>query len=287
MRNFLLISLLFYSGILFAQPETDIFLFEVIKSGDSYQLGEGKNITPRKGYDNQPYFTTDSKSILYVAADSKGQTDVFQYNIQAGSSIQLTRSKYRSEYSPKVMPGGEYFSVVTVEKDSTQRLWYFPLQKEAAGKVLMPKIDSIGYYAWYHKKKLAMFILTDPFSLQRTHRKRQKPKVISQNIGRCIILQGRSDTLSFVQKETEDDWYIKTWAPSTGEVKKLARTLDGQEDFCWTPDGSLIMGDGSKLYLRDPYEDGNWKEFARPEVGKFYRVSMSPDGKYIALVVYK
>jgi len=282
---------LFFSALLImalqaaAQPEMDIYLFQVNKTAEGYSLGEGKNITPRRGYDNQPYFTPDSRGLLYVAADSRGQTDVFLYQIEVGSPLRLTRTKKRSEYSPKVMPGAKEFSVVTVEEDSTQRLWSFPLEKEAYGEVLMPEIDSIGYYAWYKKKKLAMFMLTNPPTLQRTHRRRQKTRIITDSIGRCIWRQSLTDSLSFVKKDTLGEWYICNWHPWRKRVKRLCMTRKGREDFCWTPEGQLLMGDGQVLYIRDPYRDGEWRELARPEVGNFDRIAMSPDGRYLALVV--
>ncbi|MEO0895116.1 MAG: hypothetical protein AAFY71_01770 [Bacteroidota bacterium] len=274
-------------GLLSAQPETDIYLIKVSQEGDSYSLSQAKNITPRKGYDNQPFFMPDNQGILYVSADSKGQTDVYRYNIQSGTSTRLTETKKRSEYSPKVMPKGKHFSVVTVEEDNKQRLWYFPIEKNAFGKVLMPKIDSIGYYSWYGKKKLGMFILTDPFTLQKTHRKRQKPKVVDQSIGRTLIQQVQTDTLTYIRKESEGNWFIMAWHPSSGESKKLCPSLPFQEDFCWTPDGKVLMGDGEALYIRDPYKGTNWRKIGEPGIGKFYRVAMSQDGKYIALVAYQ
>ena len=34
------------------------------------------------------------------------------------------------------------------------------------------------------------------------------------------------------------------------------------EDYAWLPDGQLIMGRGSKLYLRTPGDDREWRELA-------------------------
>jgi Tol biopolymer transport system component len=39
------------------------------------------------GYDNQPTFSVDGKSILYVVIDSTKQADIYQYNI--GKKISL------------------------------------------------------------------------------------------------------------------------------------------------------------------------------------------------------
>ena len=46
-----------------APPSTDIFLVDVLKRGGQLALGTPVNITFRPGYDNQPSFTPDGKSL--------------------------------------------------------------------------------------------------------------------------------------------------------------------------------------------------------------------------------
>ncbi len=65
------------------------------------------------GYDNQPTFSADGKSILYVCIDSTKQADIYQYNISKKLSINLTKSEV-SEYSPTIINNGLGFTCVVV-----------------------------------------------------------------------------------------------------------------------------------------------------------------------------
>src|SRR5437868_2850144 len=105
-------------------PETDLWLFKITTEDKKLVLGEGKNITSRKGYDNQPFFTPDGKQILYVSIREDKQADVYRYDLGKAQSFQLTKTK-ESEYSPNYTPDGKSISCVVVEADSTQRLWLY------------------------------------------------------------------------------------------------------------------------------------------------------------------
>jgi Tol biopolymer transport system component len=100
----LLVFSLFCSLLTFGQmPETDIWLFKIEKKEGKYLYTNPLNITHRAGYDNQPTFSLDGKSILYVLIDSTKQADIYQYSISKKITINLTKSQV-SEYSPTIIP---------------------------------------------------------------------------------------------------------------------------------------------------------------------------------------
>jgi hypothetical protein len=58
--------------------------------------------------------------------------------------------------------------------------------------------------------------------------------------------------------------------------------------LAWTPDGTLIMGSGDRLYKLKPGVDKTWVEFAslKPfELTGITRLAISPLGNKIAIVV--
>ena len=125
-RNSILIFI-FSANIVLAQlPETDLWLFKIKTEDKKLILREGKNITARKGYDNQPFFTPDNKSILYVSIREDNQADVYRYDLGKEQVFQLTKTK-ESEYSPNYTPDYKSISCVVVEADSAQRLWLYNL----------------------------------------------------------------------------------------------------------------------------------------------------------------
>ena len=159
-RNSILIFI-FLSEIVCAQlPETDLWLFKIKTEEKKLILGEGKNITSRKGYDNQPFFTPDNKNILFVSIREDNQADVYRYDLGKEQAFQLTKTK-ESEYSPNYTPDGKSISCVVVEKDSTQRLWLYNLDGTVK-KCYNEGIDSIGYYTWLSNDTLLYYKLTEP-----------------------------------------------------------------------------------------------------------------------------
>ena len=89
------------------------------------QFGQAVKITTFAGYNNQPSFLPDGRSIFYTSIRDK-QADIYRYDIRSGATSQITNTP-ESEYSPMLMPDGKNISVVRVEADGTQRLWKFPL----------------------------------------------------------------------------------------------------------------------------------------------------------------
>ncbi|MGZ3885512.1 MAG: TolB family protein, partial [Bacteroidia bacterium] len=138
-------------------PETDLWLFRIKTEKQQLKAVDGKNITARKGYDNQPCFTPDNKHILYVSIREDNQADVYNYDISKETSVQLTKTKV-SEYSPNFTPDQKAISCVVVEPDSAQRLWLYNL--DGSVKACYNKgLDSIGYYSWLSNDTLLYYKL--------------------------------------------------------------------------------------------------------------------------------
>src|SRR5262249_33319458 len=111
---------------LHAQGSTDIYLAPLSIQNGRPVIGAPVNLTNRPGYDNQPSFKPDSRSILYTSTREDGPSDIYRVDIASKAITRVTATP-ESEYSATVMPGGKRFSVIRVEHDSTQRLWSFAL----------------------------------------------------------------------------------------------------------------------------------------------------------------
>src|SRR5204863_1692912 len=108
-------------------PETDIFICDMKVKGGKFEFSKPDNITHRAGYDNQPYFMPDGKSLMYVSIPDTTQADIFSYDFKSKKSSAVTNSK-ESEYSPMLAPDGKSISVVRVDEDKGQRFYKFPLK---------------------------------------------------------------------------------------------------------------------------------------------------------------
>lgn len=266
-------------------PATDIYLADLSKQRGQWKVGQPVNITKRAGYDNQPSFLPDGRTLLYTSIRENKQADIYRYNYLDHSETRLTETS-ESEYSPTLTPDGRYFSVIRVETDGTQRLWKFPL---AGGepKLVLKTIKPVGYHLWTNARTLALFILGQPNTLQLVNAETEKTVVIAENIGRAIQRIPRRSQMSFVQKVSEQDAVIRSFDFKTLGQTTLTPTLQGSEDYAWTPDGSLLMAKDSKLFIRRPAKDSTWQEladFSAAGLKNITRLALSPKGDRLALV---
>ncbi|HEX8128094.1 MAG TPA: hypothetical protein VF527_03265 [Pyrinomonadaceae bacterium] len=267
----------------------DIFVVDVSVSKGKLEVGRPANITNRAGYDNQPSFLPDGRSLLYTSQREGDQTDIYRYDFNTKETTRLTNTP-EGEYSPTLMPGGKFFSVIRVEADKTQRLWKFPLTGGAPALVL-PNIKPVGYHLWLDERTLALFILGregQPNTLQLAPTDNSFLDTIHVNIGRALHLIPRRPAFSFVHKISPDEWLIKAFDLKTKRSTTLARTLPASEDLTWTPDGTILMAQDAKLYQLNPASPSpGWQlvaDFSAAGLKKITRLALSPKADRLALV---
>lgn len=267
-----------------AQGGTDIFVAPLQTWGTSVRIGTPANITRRPGYDNQPAFTKDGRAVLFTS-QREGQTDIYRYDIDADSATQLTRT-FESEYSATPVPNGSGFSVIRVERDSTQRLWRFA-DDGTNPRVVLQNIKPVGYHAWASDRELVLFVLGSPATLQRASTTTGRADTIVQNPGRSIHRVPGRDAVSFVHRLSEKEWWIKQLDLSSGKVTSLVQTLPGSEDYAWTPSGMVIMASGNTVYSWNSLTKDGWREVVRFQdtgLKSIKRLAISPSGDRIAMV---
>jgi len=267
-------------------PGTDIWAFRISGTRPSLDLSSAVRVTERPGYDNQPHFPPGERLILYTAIDSLGQADIWSYDLSSGDRRNVTRSAPESEYSATVMPSLARFSAIRVEADSTQRLWSFDSGGENP-EVILRDIQPVGYHAWLDDDHLALFVLGAPATLQIASVAEGTARVVAEDIGRSVHRIPGRGTVSFVQWVEPGTGWINEYDPDTEETRSLAPLLEGNEFYAWTPEGVLVMGQGSKLFRWIPDDSTAWEEIADLEsagVLAITRISFNPEGGWIAVV---
>src|SRR5204862_185390 len=78
--------------------------------------------------------------------------------------------------------------------------------------------------------------------------------------------------------------YIKAWYPDTKKSAYLTKTLEGCEDYVWTPDKKLLMGKHGKLFICDPFTEQLSRVIAdfTATTTQFYRLAINEAGTKIA-----
>lgn len=264
-----------------AQAGTDIHLASLRSEGGRVIVGELTNVTKRQGYDNQPFFTPDGRALLYTVIDG-GQADIYRLDLASSRSANVTNTP-ESEYSATPLPDGS-FSVIRVEADSSQRLWRFAADGTNPTLVLRD-VKPVGYHAWGDANTLALFVLGSPATLQVADARTGETRVIAEGIGRSLQKIPGGTEVSFVRRTGQGQFRVEAVDVTTGTTRALVDAVPGGEFHAWTPDGTLLMTSGARLYQWSPAAP-SWREVAdyTAQNLNLTRIAVSPAGDRIALV---
>lgn len=269
-------------------PSTDIIIVSMRDSGATFEIyGKPVNFTHRTGYDNQPSFWFDGKTILYTSIREDQQADIYSYDIASKKTIQLTKTP-ESEYSPTPHPGGGRFSVVRVEKDSSQCLWWYPI-KGGVPKQLYVDMKKAAYHCWIDDQTMAIVALeqNNGTTLRTFDIATNKYNVVRSGVGRCIARVPKNPGYSFTEVVKDTAWL---WVYDYEDNKAFRQVpmKQGSQDYAWGPHRALIMGNGSELFTCRPPLDSVWHKFADLKqygYSGITRIAVSPAGDKLAIVV--
>jgi hypothetical protein len=269
----------------------DLLLFTLLKNTDGAWTANAPRFltgdNPR-GYNNQPQFFSNSE--LYLTAQfpsDTSQTDIVSMDLIRQAQQRVILTPGLSEYSPTLMPDGKHFSAVRVEADGAQRLWMFPLDRSNAGRPVFTDLADIWYHCWLNATDVAVFRVGEPHLLELANTNNKITRRIASNIGRCL-LKTPTGKLAFVQKATEQTWFIKEYDPAKQSSEIIVKTLAGSEDFALMPGGTYVAGSGAKLYFYEPGKSADWRlmaDLSKYGVRTVTRLALSPDGKQLVVVV--
>ncbi len=264
-------------------PATDIYLIEMLNGLDSLRSAKPQPLAVEKGYDNQPAFTPDGRAILFTANRDGKQTDIYEHT--RGGATRALVSTPEAEYSPTVTPDGG-LSAIRVEADGTQRLWRFD-RDGSHPHVLVANVKPVGYHAWIDGGRLALFVLGPPATLRLARPGEGSAEVVATDVGRSIQSIPGGRLVSFVQREGER-FVVKQFDPDAKRAELLTEAVAGSadRDCAWTPDGTLLMAAGKRIFAWR--RGATWREVydVQPHgLGTVSRMAVAPDGKALAVVV--
>ncbi len=262
---------------------SDIFLVDADFNSAPVLFKNPINISNRIGYDNQPAFFDNSKSLYFVSMKEDLQADIYKYSIYDKSIQQLTKTS-ESEYSPKQTSQPYHFSVVRVEKDSSQRFREYSLLTGSSTPICA-ELDSIGYYCWTSEKDFVFFKITDPATLWKCDVIRCKEEKLASGIGRCMMPKNKNEI--FITQLVDSTRWICSLNLKTKKIERLILCLESSEDFAVYQKHRFMMAKDAKLFTFDSKKSKNWLEladFQKHGLTKIKRISIASDLSKIAFV---
>jgi hypothetical protein len=282
------------SGWVFAADEqptslgdSEIHIFDLTIKNGVYSLKNKVNISNNKGYDNQPYFTENSKSVLFVSMRDGKQTDVFEYNIKHKSTKQLTDTPH-SEYSPKTIGDTGNVSFVSEGFNPYQSVWQLDRISNKQSWLLNSK-EPVGYYQHNESTGDVLFWSRYGFNVQYLNLKRNDSRFVSGNAIPSSPQQiPNGERFSFVHRQSNGEVWIKAFDPKDYSITPLAPIYNDNYDYAWAPNGDILRLDNNRLSVWPAKnKEKQWQagqDLGEEFKGKIGRLSISANGKSIALV---
>lgn len=247
----LIYILLFLPILMVGQDATNIYHLTISKVGGSYRLKDPLFLTSfnKSGYNNQPSFWGDKEIFFSTDYYESEQKEIAKFNLFDKTLTRITYTP-ESEYSPQRIPGKDEFSVVRVEEDGeTQTFSFYPSDGIGYAKRFLNNTSNLGYYIWMDDESIAAFLVDEPdHNLAISHVQSERRKIILDKIGRCLKVD-KKGRLLFVHKQTSTEWWLKAYDKQSNKSEIITETLKGSEDFELLNDGTILMGNGSKLYM--------------------------------------
>lgn len=287
------IGFIFVSSLSFGQIKTtEIWLIDLNQSDGKVSAKNESRVTNNDYYDNQPCFSKDGSMIWYASMPDTTQSDLYSYNLKLKETKQVTNTP-ESEYQPFPIPFyRDKLSIVRVDVDGAQRFYQIEMDGSEPA-TLLPNEDSVAYYCWMNDTTLGMYMLNGVGgALHQYDLIPQQSILIMPNggFGRCLAKIPGSDNLSYVMFNSDKKVYLMKFDFVAQTRTIIAEMPEGVEDYAWTPDEKILIGNKGKLYYFDTQsESATWTEIAdfSKTIGNFYRMSISPKGDKIAVVSYK
>ncbi len=262
---------------------SEVFVFNIKKQDGALVFSGGSNISNSPGYDNQPSFAADGKSILFTSVRDNKNPDIYEYLLSDKSLRQITTSP-ASEYTPRAKDSE---SIFFVREDSGQGMtvWKYDRKSKKETEALGIK-EPVAYYDW-NSTGDALVWVRYAYTAQFVNPAKKLSRFVSDHVlpSTPQNIPG-TQKFSFIHRQSNDWLVIKEFDPETNSVRPIVEVKNSKIDYCWLPDKTLVIGLGSELYGFNEESNDDWvrladlKSFGLKDIT---RLSASSDGTMMAI----
>jgi hypothetical protein len=261
--------------------ETEVWAGSLDLRDGSFAVSDLKNISNHRGYDNQPSFLPDGRSLLFtteaVNLDETGLgVHAVRYDLATGKSTPLPQAR---GFSPTPTADGR----IMVLREGG--VWLH----DARGKLLraLTKTTQAGYFNRFEDETWVLFmndkdrriVLYDP----KTH---ALETMITGAITAPYRVPGERAVTFVVQSEdTRTLHRLDVDAKRVSTLATIPFPTGGHH--VWTPRGTLFMASGPTIHEWDPRNSSEWPivhRFDSPDLQGITRIALNAAADRIALV---
>jgi hypothetical protein len=280
--------LLVTTSLTFAQTNTEVFLMDIMETGDSLQITNFKNISNTPGYDNQPAFVGNNK--LVYAGTETNNTEIILYYLESDARHRLNMATAGGEYSPQPFPTKPLVAAVRLDTTGLQRFYSYEYGVPGFGKwtMLFEELE-VAYYAFHDDDRIIASVLAgDKLDLVVGTISKDEGKLLTENTGRSIHKVPNGTSVSYTQLNEDGTYnvYIVD-IDDTGESFYVCTLPIGVQDHIWLSNSKLLIGSNEKLFMLDLFKTNDWYEVANLSeynLSNITRMAVSPNRKHLSFV---
>lgn len=279
-----IVLFLFAQTMLWAQDTTQVFVFDFNYNEDKVHLSNAVEIPHNKGYNNQPYFVSNSE--LLLSSNNDGQADILKYNLETGAKQWINSKTEGGEYSPQSIPSSDDIAAVRLDTDGLQRLYRYDA-KTGLSSLLIADV-AVAYFAFYSSDKILATVLhEETMDLVTIALDTKTTDTILSQAGRGVQKVPQTNKMSYTVVNESEQMDLYTWNTDSKESVFICQLPYGVQDYVWLNDSQILSGSGNRLFLFDTWGDGEWVQVGNTEkfgLQHITRMTISPNGKKLAIV---
>lgn len=264
--------------------ETEVWVGDLSIRDGQLALFNLRNVSGmHPGYDNQPAFFPDGKTLVYSSQaaeldDSGLGVHAQLVDLATGTVQPLPDAK---GFSPTPTADGKQLMVL--------RQGRVFLHDLGSGKELraLTDTDTAGYYTPFDDRQWAMFMNDKDRRIVIYDPKTKKMDTMATGASTAPYRIPKERAVTFVAQDG-DKRVLRRLDLKKRQVTTLA-TIDFPTGghHLWTPRGTLLIASGSTIYEWNPAQPSQWTPVhrsAHPDLQHITRIAISPAGDRIALV---
>lgn len=243
-------------------PATDIYLAALSWTAEGQPVvGQFENATRNPGYDNQPWFAADGRSILYTREALTGGTDIWRLDLDSGALTPVLVTPASSEFSPQTPFEDQRVTVVRQDGAGAQRIFVFDPDSPSYGPLY--DIAGLGYYAHSPANDmLVAFVLGAPPTLEIQPLPDGPRRRLVSDAGRSLSPSPEGGVLFVSRGENGGFWMSRVAGPDA--EPEAAFALPGRSQdiaLSATPAGGTLFWSVSDdiLHVRSDAAEDGWR----------------------------